>query len=735
MTKERSGFRKILDWLDRSADPSSRGGQEQPRDVQFSDLTDPQTKLEVEALLAAGSADRLITLMRATINATGVKERHCLEWVNACLLRNDSEGASLLLRSLDPTEATLQGLLRMDALARRNREPDISMSSLREALRRFPKARSVILRILNNIGDVDHQTQAAAFAAAKILLSEPEKDAELAVAAANAADRPIVRNVDRDYFDQRCDAALRDPAAPALWRAQRLFSKGQLEDAAACLDAHLSERPDDIPALRLRIRISTLQGQWGRDAALLMRAQSDPEKWPLLSEKGAAVSTFFRTEGLELADAIAGESKPLAITSPVDVVRAVCRQTPAPTETGNGRVLMIAESLYPGGAEKILASLYAGLVRAVGDRVSLFLTVSSNDTYRDPLYCLGAGNADLKTDVGFLDWTSRPLTDDYISALPLHWDRMAQSIYDKIIELRPSTVYASLDYINILTALAALRAGVPRIVLHVHNIRTTSILERPGIEATFAECYRALADRPEVRLVSCSDAVARDYHDWCALSPKHEITTVHYGYQFPDRDQYPLAGRPDRRRAFGLPPVGPIVGGAMRLSWVKRPFRWIEVAGLIAEQCPTAHFAIFGDGELADEARAKVAEVGLSDKVTFVNWVSDIYAAMSCLDVFMHSSVSEGFGNVLVEAQACGVPPVAYDVGGCRETMIPGVTGKIVEEDSAEALAAAALEALNDAEWRATATRAGPDFVRTKFDEARMIGEFRDILLNAQSAS
>jgi glycosyltransferase involved in cell wall biosynthesis len=60
----------------------------------------------------------------------------------------------------------------------------------------------------------------------------------------------------------------------------------------------------------------------------------------------------------------------------------------------------------------------------------------------------------------------------------------------------------------------------------------------------------------------------------------------------------------------------------------------------------------------------------------------------------------EGLPNSLVEAQLAGVPVVATDVGGARETFVPGVTGRLVDVHSPERLAAAAVDCLTDKAWR-----------------------------------
>jgi glycosyltransferase involved in cell wall biosynthesis len=84
-------------------------------------------------------------------------------------------------------------------------------------------------------------------------------------------------------------------------------------------------------------------------------------------------------------------------------------------------------------------------------------------------------------------------------------------------------------------------------------------------------------------------------------------------------------------------------------------------------------------------------------------------AAYMLADVVVSASNEpEGFGRVIVEAQAMGRPVVATDHGGARETVVPGVTGWLVPVRDPASLAAAIGEALSlGAEERAhLATRA-----------------------------
>ena len=79
----------------------------------------------------------------------------------------------------------------------------------------------------------------------------------------------------------------------------------------------------------------------------------------------------------------------------------------------------------------------------------------------------------------------------------------------------------------------------------------------------------------------------------------------------------------------------------------------------------------------------------------------EVPAFLSVADVFALASVREQFGLVLVEAMACGVPPVAVDRFGPGEIIADGETGWLVEPDDVGGLAAALREAIDDPAERA----------------------------------
>ena len=107
--------------------------------------------------------------------------------------------------------------------------------------------------------------------------------------------------------------------------------------------------------------------------------------------------------------------------------------------------------------------------------------------------------------------------------------------------------------------------------------------------------------------------------------------------------------------------------------------------------------------------------VGLEDCIHFPGQRESLQKILHVLDVFVLTSRSEGLPNVLIESQAAGVPVVAFDVGGIKETLKQGKTGFLVAERSAQAIAQQVSAVLSQPDWMVNASRTAEKFVRERF--------------------
>lgn len=108
-----------------------------------------------------------------------------------------------------------------------------------------------------------------------------------------------------------------------------------------------------------------------------------------------------------------------------------------------------------------------------------------------------------------------------------------------------------------------------------------------------------------------------------------------------------------------------------------------------------ARLLILGEGPERPRLEALARDLGVAGAVTFGGHQPTPHGYISAADVFVMSSRSEGFGNVIVEALACGVPVVSTDCpAGPGEILEQGLFGRLTPVGDPEALATAIVEVL-----------------------------------------
>jgi D-inositol-3-phosphate glycosyltransferase len=229
------------------------------------------------------------------------------------------------------------------------------------------------------------------------------------------------------------------------------------------------------------------------------------------------------------------------------------------------------------------------------------------------------------------------------------------------------------------------------------------------------------------RLVANTRVEARDLLDRYDADPSR-VTVVEPGV---DLDRFrPAAG--DRhaamlaaRRRLGLPTTGYVVAFVGRIQPLKAPDVLIRAAAALRERDPRLAdeltVVIVGgpSGSGLDRPTALIelaASLGIADRVRFLPPCTgdDLPAVYRAADLVAVPSHNESFGLVALEAQACGTPVVAADVGGLPVAVHDGKSGLLVAghaaSDWADALAAVALAPARRAELAAGAVRHAQDF-------------------------
>lgn len=185
------------------------------------------------------------------------------------------------------------------------------------------------------------------------------------------------------------------------------------------------------------------------------------------------------------------------------------------------------------------------------------------------------------------------------------------------------------------------------------------------------------------------------------------------------------------RLGWGTRPVVLTVG---RLQKRKGQDMMIRALPAICRAIPDVLYAVLGDGEEQPALEALIAQEKMSEHVQLLGNLDD-ERLLSCYqqcDLFALPNRAvgrdiEGFGMVLLEAQACGKPVLAGASGGTAETMAVPETGVIVPCETPDPLAAQVVELLTDRDRLARMGQAARRFVVERFDWGALAWQAREV--------
>src|SRR3954471_3249501 len=146
---------------------------------------------------------------------------------------------------------------------------------------------------------------------------------------------------------------------------------------------------------------------------------------------------------------------------------------------------------------------------------------------------------------------------------------------------------------------------------------------------------------------------------------------VHSTFFRPDRP-----GRQEVRQALGWGPDDLVISYVSRIAPEKNVAYLADALALVAARRPEVRILFVGDGPTRGELERKIGGIARFAGYRVGEDLADHYAAG---DIFAFASLTETFGNVVLEAMASGMPVVAVRAGGVGDTVRDGNTGLLVE--------------------------------------------------------
>jgi glycosyltransferase involved in cell wall biosynthesis len=258
----------------------------------------------------------------------------------------------------------------------------------------------------------------------------------------------------------------------------------------------------------------------------------------------------------------------------------------------------------------------------------------------------------------------------------------------------------------------------------VHNLVQPEIAGR--VRAVAYRRAESSVVRVSDKVFTVSEQIAQHLRRSVGDAPSmNKIEVLHLG----------VGGTPkirlDRRSArasVGVDPSAPLIVSASRLSPQKALHVLLEA---MTKLDPEVLLVIAGEGPLEAALKEQADAAGLSERVRFTGFRSDVADLIAAADVFCLSSIWEGVPLSAQEAILLGVPVVATDVGGMSELIADGTSGRLVPRDDSGALADALREVLGSPELRATFAEKARRDLDKNFSTQAMLARLTDFYKHA----
>ena len=201
----------------------------------------------------------------------------------------------------------------------------------------------------------------------------------------------------------------------------------------------------------------------------------------------------------------------------------------------------------------------------------------------------------------------------------------------------------------------------------------------------------------------------------------NNIFTVYNGMDF--TRPVSLTDRTAFLQQYGLadlPQDALLVGMATRFDKVKGVDVLIRAARSVCDRIPNAHFLIAGDGEDRPLLESLIRELGLSDRVHLLGFVSEMDTFYDLIDVNMLTSHSESFPYALLEGARMKKATVASAVGGIPRLILDGETGYLFPDNDSSACADQICRLLQEEGATARFGQALYDYASSNFSDENL---------------
>ena len=180
--------------------------------------------------------------------------------------------------------------------------------------------------------------------------------------------------------------------------------------------------------------------------------------------------------------------------------------------------------------------------------------------------------------------------------------------------------------------------------------------------------------------------------------------------------------RREIRSKLGIPADAPLMGFVGRITGDKGINELFAAFRRVLERYPQAYLMLVGRTEKAESVDEALYDWAKQEpRVIFCGYTDVVERYLAAMDVYLLPSYREGFGSVVIEAEAMGLPVIVSDIPGPTDAMVRDETGLVIPVKQVGPLAEAMETLIEDEERRGEMGRKGRDFARMRFDQKILI--------------
>lgn len=241
-------------------------------------------------------------------------------------------------------------------------------------------------------------------------------------------------------------------------------------------------------------------------------------------------------------------------------------------------------------------------------------------------------------------------------------------------------------------------------------------------------------------IIALSIEQKKELAETFAIAPSHKISMIALGVDEIILQSDAITSRNAFRNQFRLSSDAIVIGSVGRIVPIKNQLLFLETAASILNKgVDNIYFFVVGDGESKQEMISyldtnkipfsDVRQIKNNSKIVFTSWIEDMSLVYNGLDIIMLTSLNEGTPLSIIEAQFCGKPVIASNVGGVKDTFRSGVSGILIDGHQTKDYVTALQQLISNKEVREQMGQDAIRFATNKFAKKQEVAAIKNLYL------